>query len=90
MNSVNALIALLLALPSTFYLLGSLYPPATLSLLFPRKAAAPMRAESPEGLAQVNKLEKEIQELDIVQEMRQKTAGGDDAEWYETRKLCQS
>jgi hypothetical protein len=45
-----------------------------------------MRADSSEGLAQVNKLEKEIQALEIVQQMRQKTAGGDNAEWYETRK----
>ena len=78
--------ALLIALPSTFYLLGSIYPPATLSLLFPRKAPAPMRAETPEGQAHVEKLEQEIQKLALVQHLRERTAGGDGAEWYECRE----
>ncbi|KAH8082289.1 HotDog domain-containing protein [Filobasidium floriforme] len=84
-SSTYTNIALLLVLPSTFYLLGSIYPPATLSLLFPRKAPAPMRVETPEGQAHVERLEQEIQKLDLVQQLREKTAGGDAAEWYECR-----
>jgi hypothetical protein len=46
-----------------------------------------MRVETPEGQVYVERLEQEIQKLDLVQQLREKTAGGDAAEWYECRKL---
>jgi hypothetical protein len=81
-------IALLLILPSTFYLLGSIYPPSTLSLLFPRPAPPPLRADSEEGRAYTAKLEQELQSLPIVKEMRGMTVkpDGSEGEWYETRE----
>lgn len=83
--------ALLLILPSSFYLLGSIYPPATLSLLFPRPAPPPLRADSEEGRQYTKKLEEELQNLSIVKEMRGMTVrpDGSEGDWYETRKTPQ-
>lgn len=81
--------ALLLILPSSFYLLGSIYPPSTLSLLFPRPAPPPLRADSEEGRQYTKKLEEELQNLSIVKEMRAMTVkpDGSEGDWYETRKF---
>lgn len=78
--------ALAIAVPSTFYLVGSLYPPSTLTLLIPRKAPPPMRADTPEGKAYTEKLEQSLQALGIVQQWRDRVAAPD-SEWYETREL---
>lgn len=87
-TDIENLLALLLILPSTFYLLGSIYPPSTLSLLFPRPAPPPLRVDSEEGRAYTAKLEQELQNLPIVKEMRAMTVkpDGSEGEWYETRE----
>ncbi|KAJ9098666.1 hypothetical protein QFC21_004314 [Naganishia friedmannii] len=84
--------ALLLILPSSFYLLGSLYPPSTLTLLFPRAAAPPLRPDSEEGRKYTQRLEEELQGLSIVKELRGLTVktDGSDGEWYETRPMAKS
>lgn len=76
-------LALLLLLPPTFYVLGSIYPPATLSLLFPTKAAAPLDRNTAEAKVYTDELEAKIQSLDLVSEMRSKAQPHSD--WYETR-----
>lgn len=45
-----------------------------------------MRPETPEGQAHIDGLEQEIQKLDLVQQLRERTAGGEKAEWYECRE----
>ncbi|KAI5452162.1 hypothetical protein NCC49_001100 [Naganishia albida] len=84
--------ALLLILPSSFYLLGSIYPPSTLSLLFPRPAPPPLRADSEEGRQYTKKLEEELQNLSIVKEMRAMAVkpDGSEGDWYETRPMAKS
>lgn len=65
------------------YTLGSIYPPATLSMLFPRPAPGPpTNPDSPESIAYLEDLESQLQNLPLLQSLRQ---AQDAKDWYETR-----
>ncbi|KAG6864907.1 hypothetical protein C0991_006436 [Blastosporella zonata] len=64
------------------YTLGSIYPPSTLTLLFPRTAPAPPDPSSPEAIAYTQSLEQTLQTLPLLEKLR-KDADAD--EWYEVR-----
>jgi hypothetical protein len=65
------------------YTLGSIYPPATLSMLFPRSAPGPPpNPDSPESIAYLEGLESQLQNLPLLQSLRQ---APDTNDWYETR-----
>ncbi|EJT96547.1 Thioesterase/thiol ester dehydrase-isomerase [Dacryopinax primogenitus] len=66
------------------YGLGSAFPPSVIRLISPRPAAAPPPPDSPEALAQVQRLEKQLMSLPQVLELSKKT-DGPDAEYYEAR-----
>ncbi|KAJ7711898.1 HotDog domain-containing protein [Mycena metata] len=78
-----ATISLVSAFSLGAYTLGSLYPPPPISLLYPRAAPPPPTdATSPEALAHIAALEKELQALPALRAHR---ALPDTEEWYETR-----
>lgn len=65
------------------YTLGSIYPPSTLTLLFPRVAPGPpSNPISPEAIAYTEELEAKLQNLPFLQNLRQRE---DREEWYEVR-----
>jgi len=64
------------------YTLGSIYPPSTLTILFPRIAPGPPDPTSPEAVAYTAELERSLQTLPLLQKLR---AQPDADEWYETR-----
>ncbi|KZT51539.1 hypothetical protein CALCODRAFT_442901, partial [Calocera cornea HHB12733] len=66
------------------YALGSAFPPSVIMLLSPRPAAAPPPPDSPEALAQAEKLEAKLMALPQVVELTKKTEGPE-AEYYEAR-----
>ena len=62
--------------------LGAIYPPTSLSIIFPQPAPAPPALDTPESHAYMSSLEDKLQNLPMLRELR----GRDDAgEWYETR-----
>ncbi|KAK7036108.1 4HBT domain-containing protein [Favolaschia claudopus] len=78
-----ATISLVSAVSLGAYTLGSIYPPSTLSLLYPRPAPPPPPdANSPESLAITAALEAELQALPALRALRSQP---DANEWYETR-----
>jgi len=69
------------------YTVGSIYPPATLTILFPRVAPPPPTdVDSPESIAYLTSLEAQLQALPSLQALR---SGPDAGEWYETRPYAQ-
>ncbi|KAG8867270.1 hypothetical protein FRB97_003410 [Tulasnella sp. 331] len=54
----------------TSYTLGSIYPPTLAELAFPRPAPPSPPIDSPEGNAEVHRVEEELQNLPIVQALR--------------------
>jgi hypothetical protein len=71
------------ALAVGVYTFGAIYPPATLSLLFPQPAPGPPAdADSPESIAYLEDLESQLQNLPQLQNLRQAPDAND---WYETR-----
>ncbi|KAJ7764137.1 mitochondrial protein [Mycena maculata] len=65
------------------YTLGAVYPPAPVSLLYPRPAPPPPAdATSPESPAYSDALEAELQSLPALKALRERA---DSDEWYETR-----
>ncbi|KAF6741933.1 mitochondrial protein [Ephemerocybe angulata] len=63
--------------------LGAIYPPPPISILFPRAAPGPPADPlSPESVAYTDELEKKLQSLPYLKELRERQ---DSAEWYETR-----
>lgn len=77
--------ALFILLPTSFYVLGSLFPPSTLQIMFPRTAPPPAHRESPEGKEYTEALEQELQGLDVVKQLREQVEASD-GEWYEHRE----
>jgi hypothetical protein len=71
-----------LALGTTAYALGSIYPPSVVTLLFPRPTVPHPPAHTPEALAYTESLEQELHALPTLAELR---AAPDAAEWYECR-----
>lgn len=68
---------------ATAYTMGAIYPPSTLSILFPRVAPGPPSdLTSPEAIAYTEDLEAELQKLPLLERLRQ---ADDRDEWYEVR-----
>ena len=68
---------------ATAYTLGSIYPPSTLSILFPRIAPGPPSdPTSPEAVAYTQELETKLQNLPLLESLRHRE---DHDEWYEVR-----
>lgn len=68
---------------ATAYILGSIYPPSILSILFPPVAPGPPSdPTSPEAIAYTNELEAKLQTLPLLESMRR---WEDRDEWYEVR-----
>ena len=64
------------------YTVGSLYPPELATYISPRAAPGPPDPSLPSSIEYVNDLEKQLNELPIVQSLR---TAPDADEWYETR-----
>ncbi len=65
------------------YTLGAIYPPTTISILFPRPAPGPPAdPTSPESIALLEALETKLQHLPQLQKLREAPDAGD---WYESR-----
>ncbi|KAF9445887.1 Thioesterase/thiol ester dehydrase-isomerase [Macrolepiota fuliginosa MF-IS2] len=64
------------------YTLGAIYPPATISILFPQPAPGPPDPSSAESIAYSEALEAKLQNLPEVQRLRE---APDAADWYEAR-----
>ena len=64
------------------YTLGSIYPPSSLTILFPRIAPGPPDPDSPEAVAYTEQLEQSLQTLAFLQKLRTQP---DADQWYETR-----
>ncbi|EIW71141.1 hypothetical protein TREMEDRAFT_28265 [Tremella mesenterica DSM 1558] len=71
-------LALLIAFP-TVYLAGAAFPPRFVLFVFPRYSPPPPEKDSHRGRALTNDVERELQGLWIVQQMRGKEG------WYEAR-----
>jgi len=71
-----------LALTLAGYTIGSLYPPELATLIHTRPAPPPPPSSSPESLAHIAELEKQLQTLPILQSLR---SAPDSDEWYEVR-----
>lgn len=56
------------------YLLGSLYPPSLIALAFPAPAPPPSLASSPEGQAEIARVEALLQALPQVKELRSQSS----------------
>jgi len=68
---------------ATAYTLGSIYPPSTLTMLFPRPAPAPPPdPTSPEAIAYTVSLEAKLQPLPLLESLRRQQ---DRDDWYEVR-----
>jgi len=72
--------ALTLAFPTT-YLLGATFPPQIVLFLYPRYSPPPPEKGSTRGKAFTNDIERELQNLLIVAQMRGMEG------WYETSEL---
>jgi hypothetical protein len=70
------------SLSLTTYTLGAIFPPSTLTLLYPRPSPPPPEPFSPEGEAYAAALEKTLQTLPVLQTLR---SAPDADEWYECR-----
>jgi hypothetical protein len=78
-----AMISGIATLSVAAYTLGSIYPPSTLTLLFPRAAPGPpSNPTSPEAITYTVELESKLQSLPFLQDLRQRE---DREEWYEVR-----
>ncbi|KAM6499898.1 HotDog domain containing protein [Amanita muscaria] len=64
------------------YTLGSISPPQSLTLLFPRPAPPPPDPSDPASVAYTQNLEESLQSLPLIQKLRTQP---DAEEWYETR-----
>ncbi|KAF9457363.1 mitochondrial protein [Collybia nuda] len=64
------------------YALGAVFPPTSISILFPRTAPAPPDPASPEAIAYTESLESQLQNIPLLQSLRQRA---DADEWYEVR-----
>ncbi|VDB92323.1 unnamed protein product [Peniophora sp. CBMAI 1063] len=64
------------------YTLGALYPVDLFTFISPRVAPPPPPPDHPDAIALVERLEKEINELPALRELRTRF---DSAEWYESR-----
>ena len=81
---------LLLAFPAT-YLAGSAFPPSLILLLYPRFSPPPPDKDSKRGKALMSDVERELHNLHITHEMRDKVWRDKSKEgWYETseRSRC--
>ncbi|KAJ7576121.1 Thioesterase/thiol ester dehydrase-isomerase [Mycena floridula] len=76
-------ILLALGLSTATYALGSVYPPSTLLLFFPRTAPPPLEAGSTEAEKYTSTLEAELQSLPLLNALRQKQDPTN--EWFEMR-----
>jgi hypothetical protein len=76
-KAANNAPALAILFPTT-YLVGSVYPPQAVTILYPRHAPPPPDKESNRGKAVMNEVEKELQNLYLVAKLRAKQG------WYET------
>ncbi|KAJ7352079.1 HotDog domain-containing protein [Mycena albidolilacea] len=82
-----ATLSLVTAVSLSCYTLGAFYPPAPISLLYPRPAPPPPAdPNSAESLAYTEALETKLQTLPLLRELR---ARADADEWYETRPYQQ-
>lgn len=71
------------ALALSVYTIGSIYPPSTLSILFPRAAPAPAdNPDSPESQAYTQIINHQLTTLPLLQSHRSQA---DADEWYEAR-----
>ncbi|KAG5650223.1 hypothetical protein H0H81_000266 [Sphagnurus paluster] len=70
------------AFTAVAYTVGSIYPPSTLSLLFPRTAPGPPDPTSPESIQYTKSLEKDLQKLPLLKSLRENP---DADQWYEVR-----
>lgn len=71
-------LALVIAFPTT-YVLGSAFPPQVVLLLFPRYSRPPPDKDSPRGKEITSEVERSLQGLMLVAQMRRKEG------WYESR-----
>jgi hypothetical protein len=76
-------IATTLSVASTFYALGSIYPPELATFISPRPGPPSPVADSPEGIARTAEVESRLQSLPIVKQLRQQTE-----KFYETRPFA--
>ncbi|WVF69660.1 hypothetical protein IAT40_004439 [Kwoniella sp. CBS 6097] len=75
-------LALALAFPAV-YVAGAAFPPQLVLFVFPRYAPPPPHRDSARGKSHIGDMERCIQELDLVEDMRKKVHAGEG--WYETR-----
>lgn len=76
-----------LGLSAVAAMLGAIYPPPPISILFPRAAPGPPADPfSPESVAYTENLEEKLQSLPYLEKERQRP---DAREWYETRPYQQ-
>nr|XP_031858203.1 uncharacterized protein CI109_006346 [Kwoniella shandongensis]KAA5525275.1 hypothetical protein CI109_006346 [Kwoniella shandongensis] len=75
-------LALAIAFPLT-YVTGAAFPPQLVLMIFPRFAPAPPHKDSARGKVHTSDVERCLQELDLVHDMREKVHKGEG--WYETR-----
>ncbi|TYJ56037.1 hypothetical protein B9479_003280 [Cryptococcus floricola] len=71
-----------LALP-VVYVAGAAFPPSIVLMILPRYAPPAPVKDSPSGRAHTDDVERSLQELEVVQNMRYEIKKG--ADWYETR-----
>ncbi|WVQ75892.1 hypothetical protein IAR50_005526 [Cryptococcus sp. DSM 104548] len=71
-----------LALP-VVYVAGAAFPPSIVLMILPRYAPPAPHKDSASGKAHTDNIEKSLQELEVVQNMRYEIKKG--ADWYETR-----
>ena len=82
-RTLTTTVSLATFLSLTTYTLGVIFPPPTLSILFPRPAPAPpLDPKSPESVAYTESLESTLQSLPLIKFLR---AQVDANEWYEAR-----
>ncbi|KAF8173222.1 HotDog domain-containing protein [Mycena galopus ATCC 62051] len=78
-----ATFSLVAAVSLSCYTLGAIWPPAPISLLYPRPAPPPPAdPNSAESIAYTEALEAKLQALPLLRELRERA---DADEWYETR-----
>ncbi|KAF9517449.1 hypothetical protein BS47DRAFT_1326160 [Hydnum rufescens UP504] len=76
-------VATTVSVASTFYALGSIYPPELATFISPRPGPPSPVADSPEGIARTAEVESSLQSLPIVKQLRQQTE-----QFYETRPFA--
>lgn len=75
-------ISVAVALSAVAYAVGAIYPPSTISMIFPRPAPPPLDPNSSAAVEYTNKLESELQSLPLLSAHRNQP---DSSEWYELR-----